>query len=250
MEIVTFRERPDLAARRGEVSAVWPEFMLHDHVATVYYGDVDGRWADWSILAFEGDRVLAVGHAVTFAMGTDLDRPELPDDGWDGVIMWSYEDLLDDRAPTAVSALEVSILPEARGAGLAQAMLGRLGSIAVSRGFDALAVPVRPSRKHFEPEVPMTDYCARVRPDGLPEDPWLRVHARMGAEIVKVCPTAMTISGTLSQWREWTDLPFDRSGEVIVPGALSPVSVSVEHDHAVYVEPNVWMEHPLQPETA
>ena len=96
----------------------------------------------------------------------------------------------------------------------------------------------------------MTDYIARVRPDGLPEDPWLRVHARMGAHIVKVCPTAMTISGTLTQWREWTDVPFDRSGEVIVPGALSPVSVSVEHDRAVYVEPNVWMVHPLQPETA
>ena len=126
----------------------------------------------------------------------------------------------------------------------------RLGTMAASRGFDSLAAPVRPSRKHFEPEVPMTEYVARVRPDGLPEDPWLRVHARMGARIVKVCPTAMTIPGTLAEWRSWTNLPFDESGPVIVPGALSPVHVSVEHDHAVYVEPNVWMVHSLQLETA
>ena len=67
----------------------------------------------------------------------------------------------------------------------------------------------------------------------------------MGAEIVKVCPAAMTISGSLEQWRSWTDLPFDASGAVHVPGALAPVHVSVEHDHAVYVEPNVWMRHDL-----
>lgn len=31
-----------------------------------------------------------------------------------------------------------------------------------------------------------------------------------------------------------------------MPGALVPVRVSVEHDHAVYVEPNVWVRHSLQ----
>jgi hypothetical protein len=53
----------------------------------------------------------------------------------------------------------------------------------------------------------------------------------------------MTIAGTLAQWRAWTGLPFDTDGPVIVEGALTPVSVSVRHDVAVYVEPNVWIEH-------
>ena len=39
--------------------------------------------------------------------------------------------------------------------------------------------------------------------------------------------------------------PFDKSGSSIVPGALSPVHVSLEQDHAVYVEPNLWVCHPL-----
>jgi hypothetical protein len=89
----------------------------------------------------------------------------------------------------------------------------------------------------------MTEYVARVRDDGLPADPWLRVHARLGARIVGVCPLSMTVPGTLKQWREWTGLPFAVSGPVDVPGALTPVHVSVEHDHAVYIEPNVWMHH-------
>jgi hypothetical protein len=50
-------------------------------------------------------------------------------------------------------------------------------------------------------------------------------------------------SGTLAQWREWTGLPFDRDGQVTMPGALTPVHVSLAHDHAVYVEPNVWVRH-------
>ena len=44
---------------------------------------------------------------------------------------------------------------------------------------------------------------------------------------------------------QWTDLGFEDSGMVEVPGALNPVHVSVEQDYAVYVEPNVWVEHKL-----
>ena len=89
----------------------------------------------------------------------------------------------------------------------------------------------------------MHKYADRVRTDGLPEDPWLRVHVRLGAEFVRVCPTSMTIPGTLAQWRGWTGLPFDTSGLVVVPDALVPVHVDVEQNHAVYIEPNVWLRH-------
>lgn len=60
---------------------------------------------------------------------------------------------------------------------------------------------------------------------------------------MKVAPASMTVSGTLAQWRRWTGLPFDRDGAVEVPGALVPVHCDTAHDHAVYVEPNVWVRH-------
>jgi len=54
----------------------------------------------------------------------------------------------------------------------------------------------------------------------------------------------MVIPGTLEEWREWTGLPFDTTGPVVVPGALAPVMCDAEHGTAVYVEPNVWVRHP------
>jgi hypothetical protein len=86
---------------------------------------------------------------------------------------------------------------------------------------------------------------ARTRDDGLPVDPWLRVHVRAGGQIRNIAPTSMTIPGTLAQWREWTGLAFDASGSVHVPGALVPVMCAAEHDYGMYVEPNVWVHHRL-----
>ncbi len=57
----------------------------------------------------------------------------------------------------------------------------------------------------------------------------------------------MTIAGSLAEWRDWTTLPFTESGLVVVDGALNPVHVSVENDYAVYVEPNVWIDHAIEP---
>ena len=85
----------------------------------------------------------------------------------------------------------------------------------------------------------------RVRPDGLPHDPWLRVHVRAGARIDSIAPASMTVAGSLEQWRRWTGLPFDVPGDVEVPGALVPVRCEPERGYAVYVEPNVWMRHLL-----
>ncbi len=46
-----------------------------------------------------------------------------------------------------------------------------------------------------------------------------------------------------AEWREWTGLPFDKDGDVILPHAL--VHCDTTHDYAVYVGPNVWMRHPI-----
>jgi GNAT superfamily N-acetyltransferase len=242
MQIVTLAERPDLAGAHWDLVAGWPSFMLNDPVADLYYSQLE-YWAEHVILAVDEGAVVARGLSVGFAMGEVLERPFLPDDGWDGVVRWSWLDQLAGRAPTDVSALEVVVRMDRRGAGLAtrmvEAMIENIGRL----GFERLVAPVRPSDKHLEPSTPMEQYVRRVRDDGLPADTWMRIHARLGASVESVCPTSMTISGTLAQWRSWTGLPFDQSGEVRVPGGLVPVHVDVSQDHAVYVEPNVWMVH-------
>ncbi len=241
MDIVTLAERPDLEDAIWSLSGVWPRFMHEDSIADLFYEHLD-RWTEHSLVALIDDRVVARGFSTAFSMDVP-GREALPDDGWDGVVRWSHFDHLAARAPTHASALEIITSPDLRGTGLATQMVEAMISNVDRLGFRELVAPVRPSRKHLEPGTPMLTYVSRMRPDGLPADPWMRIHARLGAETLSVCPTSMTIRGTIDQWTEWTGSAFERSGETEVVGALVPVHVDIEQNHAVYVEPNVWMRH-------
>ncbi|MET8596164.1 N-acetyltransferase [Streptomyces althioticus] len=193
-------------------------------------------------LAERPDR--ARDHSVPFALHAP-GRGSLPVSGWDQVLVWAFADLRTGVRPDTVSAIAVTVTPEAQGRGLSALVLAAMRDNARAHGFTEVVSPVRPSAKHLEPRTPVEEYVRRVRPDGLPEDPWMRVHARAGATVERVAPASMTVSASLDQWRRWTGLPFDTSGPVEVPRALAPVHCDVERDHAVYVEPNVWMRHPL-----
>ncbi len=160
---------------------------------------------------------------------------------------WAFADLRVGRAPSAVSALEITIDTGHLGRGLSHRMLGALCEAARRQGHGVLVAPVRPTRKHREPRVPMEEYVRRARPDGLPEDPWLRVHVRAGGRIAKIATASMTVAASLAEWRRWTGLPFDSDGRIEVPGALVPVHCDTAHGHAVYTEPNVWVRHGQDP---
>jgi hypothetical protein len=91
-------------------------------------------------------------------------------------------------------------------------------------------------------------YVGWERDDGLPFDPWLRVHRRLGAEFLRVAPRSMVITGTISEWEEWTGMRFPESDAFVVPGALQPVVLELGRDLGSYEEPNVWMRHPVTAE--
>ena len=112
-------------------------------------------------------------------------------------------------------------------------------------GFRAVIACVRPTRKVDHPHEPIEDYVRRTRPDGLPEDPWLRVHVRAGGRIVRAVPDSMTMAGTIAEWREWTGLDVPSSGAYVPEGAASPVDIDLEADRGVYHDPNVWVVHDL-----
>ncbi|WP_284418858.1 MULTISPECIES: hypothetical protein [unclassified Bradyrhizobium] len=217
--------------------------MRNDRTAMLYYGEAAfDHYADCAIAALDGDEVVGRGFAIPFAFGID-GRTDLPNAGWDEVIRWGHEDRMLGRRPTTMSALEIALLPKARLPGSSLAMLEALKGCARAKGFAELYAPVRPNQKHLAPRTPMHAYLEQRRADGQLADSWLRTHLGIGGEIVKIAPCSMTIVGTLAEWSQWTGVPFDRSGEIEIPGALVPLLASIEHDHAVYVEPNVWIRH-------
>jgi GNAT superfamily N-acetyltransferase len=219
--------------------------MQADPVMNAFFGQVATSFPHLCAVATDADgAIVATARALAFAL--DLPgRGALPDGGLDRATIWAFDDLLADRAPDIASAVEIMIGQEHRGTGLSHRMVAALRDAARDAGLTRLVAPVRPNGKHEYPSLPTTEYITMVREDGLPVDPWLRVHVRAGGKIKRVAVASMIMAGSLAQWRDWTGLPFDRTGDVIVPQALVPVHCDAEHDHAVYVEPNVWIEHAL-----
>lgn len=239
-EVVTFEEarEPLLQQVWPLKQRVWPAFMLEDAVAARYWQAMEERFPDCQWLLVEEGVVLAAGHAVPFHYdGTLSER------GWDWVLARAVRDHDAGRWPNAVSAIEISVDLAYRGRGLSHRMVRELRAIARRRRAAHLVAPVRPAGKAAYPLAPMERYAAWTREDGLPFDPWLRVHARQGARRVGVAPASMEITGSLDDWQAWTGMAFPDSGPYIVPGALCPVDIDVEADRGVYREPNVWMRH-------
>ena len=226
MTLYSYAERPELLGRRDELGAVWDEFMYHDAVSDVHWNRQYEEFPDLQLfLLDEDDRLL---------------RPdELPDDGWDAALEQAFA----GRPAAAVSAIAITIGVEQRGKGLSRTMLAGMREAVGARGFSDLVAPVRPSQKHVYPLTPMERYVEWRRDDGKLLDAWLRTHEQAGAQLIKVAPTSMRISGSVADWESWTGMRFPDSGRYVVPGALVPVEIDRERDEGVYVEPNVWMHH-------
>ena len=166
---------------------------------------------------------------------------ELPD-GVEGVLRQAFDV---GGEPTTLSALVALLDPRRQGRGLSRLLLEGMREAAGRHGLDALVAPVRPTLKARYPLAPIERYLTWRRDDGSLFDPWLRVHERLGAEMLGVCPGSLVVRGLVAEWEEWTGMAFPDSGEYVVEGALVPVEIDREADRGTYVEPNVWMRHPV-----
>jgi GNAT superfamily N-acetyltransferase len=246
-DFVTIKDRPDLLEATYEISGtVWPEFMNHDPVSNRYWHRLYQDYPEFQFLALERGtgRAAALGNCLPLAW--DQDPGELPDTGWDWALAQGFEDERAKVSPVNLCAIAIAIDEDYRGQALSSQMVEKMKSIGEAHGLKALFAPVRPSLKSRYPLIPMERYIEWKEEAGLPFDPWLRVHARLGARILRVCPQSMRIPGTVKEWEQWTGIRFPDSGSYVVPGALVPVSIDVQADLGVYVEPNAWMLHPLK----
>ncbi len=234
----TYGERPELRGRSGFLRDAWPAFMLESPISHDRWHLLYERFAGFQFWLVDEatDEVLAEGNSLPVR----LDLADLPDRGWEYVMEHATSG---EEEPTVVSAIQVLVDRNRHGAGFSSIMLAEMRRIAGAAGYASLVAPVRPSLKSRYPLTPMEEYITWQTDEGLPFDPWLRMHARAGATIERVCSESMIIPGTVAEWEEWAGMRFPSSGMYAVPGALQPVEVDVAADRVVYVEPNVWMHH-------
>jgi GNAT superfamily N-acetyltransferase len=241
-EKFTLRQRPDLEEQAHRLNGEsWPTFLLHGDLP--HWGSLFEDFADHQILFCEpAETLISVGHTVPFVWYGTLD--DLPPT-MAGLMERAIGAHRDRSTPNALSAVAALVRSSHQRRGLSAEILRAMRSLAEERGMHSLVAPVRPTLKSSYPLTPFERYVGWKRDDGAPFDPWLRVHHRLGAEFLKFMPRALTVTGTVPEWEEWTGMSFPESGPYVVPGALQPVQMDLERNEGRYEDPNVWMRHPV-----
>ena len=245
--IATLREKPGInEVFFKQKERIWPEFMFRDVYADKLWSYVYDVFQDFQLyLLNEEQQPIAVGQ--TMPLIWDGRMENLPV-GWADSLVRGTGDYDASREPNTLAALEIAIQPEYRGQGVSYRMIQAIRELAVKHNLQAVIVAVRPSLKSMYPITPMERYVRWRRADGAPFDPWLRAHWRSGAEILKTAHPSMVVEATIDEWQEWTGLQFPESGEYVIADALAPIQIDREMNLGRYIEPNVWVHHPITTE--
>lgn len=238
--IATVEERPELAEPGWQATSdAMPEYNSHGDVLNRYWPRLtEERPAfQFHLVDAEGD---IVARARSLPIRWDGSVEDLPA-GIDGAIARGF----DEEGANVLCAMVIMIPRSLQGRGLSARAVEAMAEIARRHSLSALIAPVRPSWKERYPLVPIERYATWRRPDGRCFDPWMRVHERLGATILRTEPESLHITGTVAEWEDWTKMSFPDSGYYWFPGGLTTLAVDREADRGSYWEPNVWMHHRL-----
>lgn len=241
VEVFTAAERPDLWEQaRPLFGEVWPEYNHHGNHTPAYFGALFPRFAHLQALFLEPATARVVARARTIPFRWDGTLADLPA-GIDALGLQAVEET---GEPNALSALAAEVAEDRQGRGLSGLVLQAMSAMARAAGLGPLVAPVRPTMKDRYPTIPIEQYAYWTRPDGLPFDPWLRVHARIGGKVLRPEPESLEITAPVADWESWIGLRLPADGQYVFPAGLAPLTVKDGVGH--YFEPNVWMLHELR----
>lgn len=127
----------------------------------------------------------AFGYSIPLFWNREAD--ELPNKGWD----WAEAIL-----PNVMIGLGVDVPEAYRGRGIGTFAIGAMKEIARRNSLNRLFLLVHPTMKTKHPQVSMERYVTWADESGMPFDPWLRTHIRLGGKILQVCSECITITGS------------------------------------------------------
>jgi hypothetical protein len=240
LAVFTAEERPDLweLSRTERIfEGLWPEYNLHGTHAARYFGTLVPRFAHLQSLFVDRRTDTLVARARTIPICWDRSLKNLPG-GIDAVGLQAVDD---PRVPTALSALSAEVHSEYQRGGLSGLVIATMVTTARRVGLAPLVAPVRPMWKDRFPRNSIEDYASWNRRDGRPFDPWVRLHVRLGARVLRAEPHSMEFEAPVSDWEDWTGMQFERDGSFVFPGGLALLSVADQVGR--YWEPNIWMLH-------
>jgi hypothetical protein len=241
LTLVPTRERPDLDEQARELfSEHWPEYIFHDPDVATYLPRVGEYFADWDFYVLDGARLVGACYGVPLTWDRTVEG--LPS-GYTDTLRRAAEEHEGRTAPDTFVVLGAMVRKDEAGRGWAGRIIAALRDRAVASGLRSVIAPVRPTTKKDYPLTDIETFASWTREDGLPLDPWIRTHARLGATVLAGAPSSQNMTGTVAEWEGWTGLALPSSGEYVIPDGLSVLLVDREADRGSYHDPNVWMRH-------
>jgi hypothetical protein len=243
--VVTVAQRPDLeTVLVAADKAAYPAFLMHSAFAELW-PSVYAEFPEYqfALLDSRTDAVLAHGNSVPFRWDGSL--ASLPDSAT-ALVELARSARGSGTAVTALGALQAVVHVEHQGRGLSRRVLETMAGLADQQLLADLFAPIRPTQKELYPLIDMEAYATWGRSDGLPHDPWMRVHHQLGAKAVGTPRAWSTVTGSRAQWEAWTSMSFPQTGTYVIPGGLVPVRIDVEADRGRYEEPHVWMHYRIR----
>lgn len=241
-QIVSFKQRPETRVQIEHLSnRAWPEFLRHANI--LHWESLYTTFSEYQLMFCESNgSVIGVAHTVPFIWnGTPEDLPPRLDD----LMARAVDCHAQGASPNTLSAVAAIVSIDRQGQGLSSHLVEAMAKLAAAHGHGGLIAPVRPVWKSRYPLTPFHKYVEWKRADGAPYDPWLRVHWRLGARPLRIAEQVLSVIGCIAEWEAWTGMNFPETARYVVPGALEPVVMDCEHDEGLYVEPNLWMLHPV-----
>ena len=219
----------------------WPEFIFHDLEVKKYRERRESYFRDWEFyfVSSEG-RLIAGCWGVPLAW--DGTVPDLPGGFTDSLAraVTSYEEGV---VPNTFVLMAAAVRSDEQGQGHAGRVITAIRDRAVAGGLGQVIAPVRPTLKSRYPLTPIETFMTWTREDGLPLDPWLRTHVRLGAKLLAPAPASQTMTGTVADWEKWTNMPFPSAGPYVIPDGLTVLHIDRESNTGTYIEPNIWLRH-------
>ena len=219
---------------------VWPDFIrVPDATILKLY-----EWyPDFQISLFDCDteELIAIANAVPLIWHEPL--AALSDQGVSWVLNEALTQLIAATLSNFLCAVSISVAVNYRHQGLSEILLKQLKAICKQHSLTQLVVPVRPSDKSRYPLIAIEDYLQWKNPEGLPFDPWLRTHIKLGARVIKLCEHSAMVTASVKTWEQWTGMYFPGDGAYLIKGALNPIEINLKDNVGTYVEPNVWVQY-------